>query len=328
MEKGKEILYLTQKDVEEVNLGMGEIIDILEEAFIEKSHKRIEMPPKPGIHTANNSFIHAMPCWIPKLNSAGIKWVGGYPDNQSKGLPYITGLLILNCPETGVPLAIMDCVWITAMRTGAASGLSARHFANPNSEVLGVLGCGVQGKTNLEAILVECKNIKKVYAYDLYPEVAEAYAKECSEKFNIEIIPVKDPKEAVVDSDVLVTAGPIVLNEEIGVIEKEWLKEGVTITPVDFDCLFKPKQLDEAVDKYYTDGIGQYSKFKSMGYFPNGPENPPEICDVITEKIEGRTNKSEKIVTMNIGMALDDMATAIRIYERALEKGIGTKLPL
>ena len=118
----------------------------------------------------------------------------------------------------------MDCVWITAMRTGAASGLSAKYFANPDSEVLGVLGCGVQGKTNLEAILVHCKNIKKVYAYDLYPEVAEKYAKECSEKFNIEIIPVKDPKEAVVDSDVLVTAGPIVLNEEIGVIEREWLK--------------------------------------------------------------------------------------------------------
>ena len=87
MERGKEILYLTQKDVEDVNLGMGEIIDILEEAFIEKSHKRIEMPPKPGIHTKNNAFIHAMPCWIPKLNSAGIKWVGGYPENQSKGLP-------------------------------------------------------------------------------------------------------------------------------------------------------------------------------------------------------------------------------------------------
>src|SRR4030042_1028614 len=89
------------------------------------------MPPKPGIHTQPDAFIHAMPAWSPSLRSAGMKWVSGYPENQKRGLPYITGLLVLNDVETGIPYAVMDCTWITAYRTGAATGLSAKYLARP-----------------------------------------------------------------------------------------------------------------------------------------------------------------------------------------------------
>ena len=327
MQLGKEILYLTQKDVEDVDLSMGDIVGILEDVFVEKSENRYEMPPKPGIHTRENAFIHAMPCWVPKHNAAGIKWVSGYPENQARGLPYIAGLLILNDPETGLPTCIMDCGWITAMRTGAVSGMSAKYFARPDSEVLGILGCGVQGRTNLEAILCTCPNIKRVNAFDIHPEVTRAYVEEQSAKFDVEIVPVATHKEAVVDADILMTAGPIV-QTPIGVIEKEWVKKGVTYTPVDFDCMFVPRGVEDSMDKYFTDDIGQFTKFKGMGYFPHGPENPPEIARVIAGKMPGRESKDENIVTMNIGMALDDMPTAIRIFEKALEKGIGRVLPL
>ena len=327
MKIGKEILYLTQKDVANVNLSMSEIINILEKAFIEKSHDRYEMPSKIGIHTRENAFIHAMPCWLPGNNVAGIKWVSGYPENQEKGLPYIAGLLILNDPETGLPVAIMDCSWITAMRTGAVSGLAAKYVANPESEVLGILGCGVQGRTNLQAILATFKNIKRVYAFDLYPDVTKNFVTEQSEKYDLEIIGVNTHKKAVIESDILITAGPIVLTPD-GIIEKQWLKNGVTIMPVDFDCMFKPHALEKTMDKYFTDDTNQYKKFKSMGYFPNGPSGPSELADVITDKIPGRMDKNEKIVSMNIGMALDDMPTANQIYNKAIEKGIGKILPL
>ena len=108
--KDLKLLYLSQEDVRTVALDIKTIIDLLEKAFREKGVGKVEMPPKPGIHTQPDAFIHAMPAYIPSLRSAGIKWVSGYPANQSKGLPYITGLLILNDVETGVPLAIMDCV--------------------------------------------------------------------------------------------------------------------------------------------------------------------------------------------------------------------------
>ena len=90
-----ELLYLSRHDVEQVKLEMRTVIDLLEQAFMEKGRGKVEMPPKPGVHTMPDAFIHAMPAFIPALKSAGIKWVSGYPDNYKRGLPYISGLLIL-----------------------------------------------------------------------------------------------------------------------------------------------------------------------------------------------------------------------------------------
>src|SRR5574341_2260051 len=147
-----QFLYLSRESVEQVDLDMATIIQLLERAFQEKGAGRVEMPPKPGIHTQPDAFIHAMPAYIPALRSAGIKWVSGYPANQGRGLPYITGLLVLNDVDTGIPLAVMDCSWITAYRTGAATALAARYLARPDSQIAGILACGVQGRTNLEAL--------------------------------------------------------------------------------------------------------------------------------------------------------------------------------
>jgi ornithine cyclodeaminase/alanine dehydrogenase len=121
---------------------MAEILDALGAAFREHGLGRVEMPPKPGVHTRPDGFLHAMPAYIPALDSVGVKWVGGYPGNEALGLPYVTGLLILNDADTGLPLAVMDCTWITAKRTGAATALAARHLARSDAETVGVLGCG------------------------------------------------------------------------------------------------------------------------------------------------------------------------------------------
>ena len=127
------VLYLSREDVVTVDLSMPVIIEAVERMFREKGEGRVEMPPKPGIHTQPDAFIHAMPAYIPSLGAAGLKWISGYPGNQAKGLPYITGLLILNDPDTGVPTAIMDATWITAQRTGAATAVAARYLARPDS---------------------------------------------------------------------------------------------------------------------------------------------------------------------------------------------------
>jgi len=148
-----QLLYLSRKDVEDVDLSMAEIIKTLEVAFREKAEGRVEMPPKPGIHPGGgDNFIHAMPAYIPALKSAGMKWVSGFPANTRRGLPYVSGLLILNDPDTGLPLAVMDCGWITGIRTGAATAVAAKHLARPESATVGILACGVQGRTNLAAL--------------------------------------------------------------------------------------------------------------------------------------------------------------------------------
>ena len=169
-----QLLYLSREDVIQTNVTMPAVIDALDVAFREKGRGNTEMPPKPGIHPGgDDNFIHAMPAYIPALKSAGIKWVSAFVDNLEKGLPYISGLVILNDVATGLPLAVMDGTWMTGMRTGAATALSARHLARPESSTVGVLGCGVQGRTNLEALTVLFP-VKTVKAYDTSAEAARA----------------------------------------------------------------------------------------------------------------------------------------------------------
>ena len=207
--KTKKFLYLSQQDVEKVDLPMKEIVDTLDQAFKEKGDGKIEMPPKPGIHTMPDAFIHAMPAYIPSLGSAGIKWVSGYPENYKQNLPYINGLLILNDPNTGIPLSVMDCIWITAMRTVAATAIAAKYMANMDSYTVGILGCGVQGRTNLKALKIVIPAFDEVKAYDISDSAANKYAEEMQRETGLDITIVTSPIEAVEGSDIIVTAGPI-----------------------------------------------------------------------------------------------------------------------
>jgi ornithine cyclodeaminase/alanine dehydrogenase len=145
-------------------------------------------------------------------------------DNSKRGLTRRHRLLILNDPETGIPVAPMDCTWITAQRTGAATAVAAKCLALGDSESAGILGCGVQGRSNLEALKVLFP-LKKVYAYDKHAERAAGYAQEMSRQLGIGVVPVGDPKAAVVRSDMVVTAGPI-LRVPHATIQRGWLREG------------------------------------------------------------------------------------------------------
>ena len=323
--KTNSFLYLSTKDVKDVSLPMTEIINALDSMFKEKGEDRVEMPPKPGIHTRKDAFIHAMPAYIPSLESAGVKWVSGYPGNQEKGLPYITGLLILNDPETGIPVSVMDASWITAKRTGAATAVAAKYLARKESSTVGIIACGVQGRNNLEAL--SCVfNITKVKAFDIYPEIARKFATKMAESFQLDTEVVNNPKDAVVGMDIVVTSGPILKNPK-PVIEPGWLAQGAFASPVDFDSYWKGQALREA-DKLATDDTKQMEYYRKTGYFKSTPHAYADLGEIVAGKKPGRQSDNERTICMNLGIALDDMATAILIYKKAKEKGIGTELPL
>ena len=324
--KTQKMLYLSKKDVEKVDLPMEEIIEALDEAFKEKGLGKIEMPPKPGIHTQPDAFIHAMPAYIPSLGSAGIKWVSGYPDNYRRNLPYITGLLILNDPETGLPLSVMDCIWITAMRTGAATAVAAKYMADMDSSTVGILGCGVQGRTNLKALKIMMPELKDVKAYDISEDAVNRYAEEMRKVTGLNVRIVRSPEEAVRDSDLIVTAGPI-LKEPNPAIEADWLKPGVFASPVDFDSYFK-RSAFEHCDKFVTDDRDQCLYYKSLGYFQHISEIYADLGEIAAGSKPGRENRDERIICANLGLAMDDMATAIKIYKKAVDNNIGTWLEL
>lgn len=320
-----ELLYLSRQDVEAVGLEITTIIDLLETAFTEKGRGRVEMPPKPGVHPAPDAFIHAMPAYIPKMRSAGIKWVAGFPDNAQRDLPYISGLIVLNDVETGFPYAVMDCTWITAYRTAAASALAAKYLARPDSRVCGILACGVQGRTHLEA-LQALFPIQKVYAYDIDSHVQQRFVDEMSVNLDLEVTGVEHPKQAVVHSDLVVTSGPILKHPQ-PTIQGDWLPPGSFASAVDFDSYWAPSALAQ-FDKLCTDDLAQFHYYRELGYFQDTPQPYADLGEILVGGKPGRESDRERTMAMNLGLALEDMAVAPEVYRLAVQRGAGTTLPL
>ena len=321
-----EVLYLSREDVEEAGLTMAEVIGIVEDAFREKGEGRVEVPPKLGIHPKPNSFIHVMPALIPKMNAAGMKWVSGFPENYRHNLPYIMGVIVLNDLETGVPICIMDATWVTAKRTGAATAVAAKYLARRDSKVFGILGCGVQGRANLEAIVTVFEGLEEVKAYDVNKDNLKRYVSEITEKYGLRVTPVESPRKAVDRCDIVVTAGPILKNPN-PVIEASWFKDGGFACPLDFDSYWKPEAM-HSMHKFCTDDLEQLVYYQSVGYFKKTPQVYADLGEIVTGRKAGRENNSERVMSMNLGLAIEDMSTAVKIYEKAKREGFGLWLNL
>jgi ornithine cyclodeaminase/alanine dehydrogenase len=321
-----QILYLSRYDIDSLKIPIKQIVDMVEQAFCQKAEGKAEVPPKPGIHPRANAFIHAMPAYLPNMKVAGVKWVSGFPENPKRGLPYISGLLILNDIETGLPKCIMDCTWLTAKRTGAATSVAAKYLAREDSRTLGIIGCGMQGRSNLEALVEMCKCLEEVRAYDINRANLEKYVKEMTADYDLRVTPVESPKEAVEKCDIVVTSGPI-LKHPKPVIERTWFKKGGFACPLDFDSYWRPETM-QSMDKFCTDDRDQLAYYRTQGYFLSIPDVYAELSEIVSGNKAGRQNSAERIMSMNLGLAIEDMATAALIYERAKKEGVGNYLPL
>jgi len=321
-----DVLYLSRTDIEKLDINMMDIIRVVEEAFLEKAKGRVEVPPKPGIHPQKDAFIHAMPAYLSQMKSAGVKWVSGFPENPKRGLPYISGLLILNDVDTGFPICVMDCTWVTAKRTGAATAVAAKYLAKEDSRILGILGCGTQGRSNLEALSIVYRGLEEIRAYDVSKENLQRYVREVKAKYGLQVVPASSPKKAVENCDIVVTAGPI-LKHPAPVIEATWFKDGGFACSLDFDSYWKPEAM-YSMNKFCTDDVEQLEYYRTQGYFAAIPNVYADLSEIVSRKKMGRENPEERIMSMNLGLAIEDMATAKLVFERAKKKGIGTNLPL
>jgi ornithine cyclodeaminase/alanine dehydrogenase len=168
--------------------------------------------------------------------------------------------------------------------------------------------------------------LEEVRAYDISSSNLHRYVDEMTAKSGISIKPVNSPREAVEGSDIIVTAGPI-LKHPSPTIEKSWAKPGVFACPVDFDSYWKPEAM-LMMDKFYTDDIHQLEYYRSTGYFQNIPSVYAELGEVAVGRKAGRESVRERIMSMNLGVAIEDMAVAVQIYEDARRKGRGKQLSL
>jgi len=315
--------YLSQEEVIRLNLDFMEVIDEVEKAFVAHGNKQYELPPKPGVHTRPSSFIHAMPAWLSDRDICGIKWVSGYPENNAIDLPHIAGLFILNESATGMPLCVMDCRYLTALRTAAVTAITAKYCASSNAKTLTVIGTGEQGTFNALMLKEVIPDLETIYAADLREEAVKEFSEVVSQKINVNVVKVKNLEEAIRSSDLIVTAGVMK-----PLIPYDWLKPGVCCLPLEAARAWY-KDVILNIDKFITDDWGQtqYWIQNSEGAFAAKPSLYSELGKIVIGEKPGRQNDNEKILAVNIGLAIGDVSLGNAIFNKAVEKNIGTILP-
>lgn len=324
---GKEIWYMTQDEVISAGLTEEDILKLTNDALVAHGKKEYEMPAKIGVHPFPEVFFHAMPAYVPSKLAVGMKWIECYPNNPSKfNLPQTTGLLILNDILSGCPIAIMDCAWVTAMRTPAVTVLAAAAL-HPDAETFGMFGCGVQGIEHVKYVVHTLKKLKKIYIYDVKEEYMDQLIESVQPKIAVKIIKGKNYEEVTKSCEVLSSA-TIIVKEPLSFVKYEWVSRGQTILPCDLNTFWDPA-ISQKADKYIVDSIDEHELFDKMGYFPAGlPKVTCETGEILAGIKKGRESKDGLIVCSNIGMSVCDVVVGREVFNRALKNNIGRKLPL
>jgi len=319
-------IYLSRADVEAAACPVSEIMVAVELAFREKAAGRTIMQPKHWLAPSSSRFFSAMSSALPGVSAAGCKWQSGSLDNAASGRPYITGQYILNALDTGLPLAIMDSTWLTEVRTAAATAVAARHLVAGSPHTLAILGCGLQARRHLEALSQTFTSLKMVRCYDVVREAAERFGHEMQQRYRLDATACESPRSAFEGADLIVTCGPIAPDTP-RLARADWLEPGATAITIDYDCYWGSGELAR-VDQVFTDDVAQLEHSKPDGYFVGVPSTVREVAGVIAGTAPGRISPQSRIVCINMGIALEDAASAVAIYRRARELGIGTELSI
>ncbi len=307
-------LLLSQKDVRGL-LAMPAVIAAVEDALRDYAVGRARMPHKVYLETDNGDF-RAMPASV--AGAAGMKWVCAYPGNPGKGLPNVMATLIYSDPATGYPLAVMDAMDITAYRTGAAAAIASRYLARPDSSTLGIIGAGQQAFTQLMAH-ASLFRLKKVTVYDVRPATVEAFIKAFPE-YPV----VAGTIQAAAAADIVCTLTPA----REPVLQRRWIAPGTHVNAVGADGPGK-QELELAVlteSTVVVDDLkqavlgGEVNVPISRGQF-TVEQIHATLGDIIAGKRPGRAGRDSITVFDSTGLAIEDIAVARIIYEKAVASG-------
>ena len=324
-----ETLLLKQSEIKEL-IEMKEVIESVETAYSVHATRKVQMPAKKYLFFKKyNGDLRIMPAFIKSMDEAGVKCVNVHPDNPLKNnLPTVMGVIELFDPKSGFPLSVMDGTWITNMRTGAAAGVGTKYLARKDSSVLGIIGAGKQAFTQLMA-LREVMDIEHAKVYCRTCSSRENFAKMANERFGINIKAVATAEEAVKGADVVVTVTPA--NKPV--LKTEWIEKGTHINAMGADAPGK-QELESGILKKSKIFIDCWEQARHSGEI-NVPvaegiitrdDITAKIGDVIIGKTPGRDSDEDITIFDSTGLAVQDIVTAWKVYEKALESGIGTNI--
>jgi ornithine cyclodeaminase/alanine dehydrogenase len=313
---------------------MKDVMEIVEEGFRQFALGNVKMPLRPTIRIErSNGLLTYMPAYIGGIDALAVKVVSIYPDNPTyHQLPTIQGTVLMNDPETGALLSIMEGGFITAMRTGAVSGLATKYLAKKDAKVAGIFGCGVQARTQLLAVN-EARRLESVKAYDPLPDVSEMFCEEMSRRLDIEMIQADTPEDVVTDSDIIITA---TVSKE-PVFKGEWLESGSHVNGVGSHHGPGWRELDETTIKRAKIVVdSKEACLKEAGDIVDPIQMGivshehiyAELGEIIIGKKKARIDDQEITVFKSVGLALQDAATSIKAYENAKRLNVGETVSL
>ena len=310
---------------------MEDAIEAVKEAFIVHSEGSVKVPLRINIRSDKyNGNMLFMPAYCEKKDAASLKIVSVYPDNKEKKLPSTPAQVLLIDPTTGIVLSIIDGTYITALRTGAASGAAFSVLAKSECKTGALIGTGTQAAMQLEAMIVS-KNPKLVKVYSRNKDRLNNFVKNMSTKFKskaVELVACESADTAVKDADILITA----TNSDRPLFSVESCKPGLTISAVG-SFTRQMQELDTTVLKkaskiYYDD---KEAMLEEAGEIIKALENRDidekkfsgSLGEALVGKIKLRENDEEIIVFKSVGLGTQDLVTAKQVYDNAISKNIG-----
>jgi alanine dehydrogenase len=296
-------------------LNMKEVLTTVEQAFKTWGEGKGSMPPKAYLIVENGDF-RAMPASLP--GHAGMKWVNAHPRNRSHNLPSVMAVLIYNDPETGYPLAIMDATNITAYRTGAAAAIASKYLARPESKSLGIIGAGTQAHTQIAAHM-ELFKLNSINTFDISSDSVNKLATDLPE-YPVKLCTIQEASA----SDILCTLTP----SRSPVVMDKWISPGTHINAVGADAAGKeelePQILKRAMvvvdDTRQSSAGGEINVPIQKGIYSINDIHGT-LADLVLGKIPGRIDSQAITVFDSTGIAIEDIALAGLIYEKARQSG-------
>jgi ornithine cyclodeaminase/alanine dehydrogenase-like protein (mu-crystallin family) len=294
-------LFLEEEQVRK-HLRMEELIPAMEKALIDFSAGKVTQPIRSVIAVdPPGGFFGMMPALT--LDGLGIKIVTFYASNADRGIPTHMATIFLVDPETGTPLAVMDGTLITEMRTAAVSAAATKLLGSPDAKVLAILGSGVQARSHVEALRL-VRNFEEIRVWSPTKAHAEQLAKEIGAK-------AMSAEEAVRGADVVVTA----TNSKTAVLKGSWLKPGCHVNAVGA-CRPDWRELDDEAMRNVVFVDSREAAMKESGdVILSRTKIHAELGEALAGKVPPRAN--ETTVFKSLGMAVEDIAAALLVYESA-----------
>ena len=316
----KSFLYLSADTLDSLDISTGRVVERLEKLILDSANGSVWAAPKAAISTDDGRYMMATLSAGDDPQLLAVKSVIVNPRNPDRGLPSINGTVMLLNSETGLPVAIVDGNWITAIRTACASAIAAKRLANPDADSIAFVGCGVQAHSHLK-VFCDMFPIKSIFAFGRGTRNRDDLCA-AARNMGLDATACESAKDAVANAHLVVTSISISFKGE-PFINADWLRPGAFAAITDLALPWMPASMS-AFDRIVIDDVKQEAAMPTQ--MVDAALVKGDITGLVENKVSGRNSKDERNAFVFRAVALGDLALAGLAYETALERSVGSQI--